>query len=70
MPVRISASRSLPVSLGPGPLRNAAPTRARRFLHCIPSQVCFEPLTRTRTVTSCKYPALCCGSIKLRKLSR
>jgi hypothetical protein len=25
-------------------------TRARRFLRCIPSQVCFEPLTRTRTV--------------------
>jgi hypothetical protein len=23
-------------------------TRARRFLRCIPSQVCFEPLTRTR----------------------
>jgi hypothetical protein len=22
-------------------------TRARRFLRCIPSQVCFEPLTRT-----------------------
>jgi hypothetical protein len=25
-------------------------TRARRFLRCIPSQVCFEPLTRTRAL--------------------
>jgi hypothetical protein len=24
-------------------------TRARRFLRCIPSQVCFEPLTHTHT---------------------
>jgi hypothetical protein len=29
-------------------LEVAIRTRARRFLRCIPSQVCFEPLTRTR----------------------
>jgi hypothetical protein len=27
-------------------------TRAQRFLRCIPSQVCFEPLTRTRKRTA------------------
>jgi hypothetical protein len=31
------------------PGKCALNTRARRFLRCIPSQVCFELLTRTRT---------------------
>jgi hypothetical protein len=35
-------------------------TRARRFLRCIPSQVCFEPLTRTRP------PAECCECHQLK----
>jgi hypothetical protein len=33
------------------PQADSIRTRARRFLRCIPSQVCFELLTRTRTRT-------------------